>query len=215
MTAYNLARRLKTLGGLTPYEYICKTWTSKPDRFILDPIHQMPGPISQGQVSAGRDATPCCPSGARSATSAARCGCPCLHGRRTAPRPASQGRAPAERPALSARPAMAAGGKFLAPPHPFGHPDPAHGAGPARRFRPGDGRPLGQIRNLEPAGRIIRPPGLRRERVRPANVRPFAGCPKDHGRRPFRTGRLGPPGAMPIAGTVSGLRPRRWQVRCP
>jgi hypothetical protein len=42
-TAYNFARRLKTLGGLTPYEYICKIWTSEPDRFILDPIHQMPG----------------------------------------------------------------------------------------------------------------------------------------------------------------------------
>ncbi|WP_241691170.1 IS481 family transposase [Roseovarius sp. A46] len=43
MAAYNFARRLKTLGGLTPYEYICKVWTSEPDRFILDPIHQMPG----------------------------------------------------------------------------------------------------------------------------------------------------------------------------
>ncbi|MGR3380347.1 integrase core domain-containing protein, partial [Roseovarius indicus] len=43
MAAYNFARRLKTLGGLTPYEYICKTWTSEPDRFILNPIHQMPG----------------------------------------------------------------------------------------------------------------------------------------------------------------------------
>uniref|UniRef100_A4WY84 Integrase catalytic domain-containing protein n=1 Tax=Cereibacter sphaeroides (strain ATCC 17025 / ATH 2.4.3) TaxID=349102 RepID=A4WY84_CERS5 len=43
MAAYNFARRLKTLNGLTPYEYICKVWTSEPDRFILDPIHQMPG----------------------------------------------------------------------------------------------------------------------------------------------------------------------------
>ena len=43
MAAYNFARRLKTLGGLTPYEYICKIWTSEPDRCILDPIHQMPG----------------------------------------------------------------------------------------------------------------------------------------------------------------------------
>jgi transposase InsO family protein len=41
--AYNFGRRLKTLKGLTPYEYICKCWTSQPDRFILDPIHQMPG----------------------------------------------------------------------------------------------------------------------------------------------------------------------------
>ena len=43
MAAYNFARRLKTINGLTPYEYICKIWTSEPDRFILDPIQQMPG----------------------------------------------------------------------------------------------------------------------------------------------------------------------------
>ena len=49
MAAYNYARRLKTLGGLTPYEYICKIWTSEPDRFILDPIHQMPGLNTQAE----------------------------------------------------------------------------------------------------------------------------------------------------------------------
>jgi transposase InsO family protein len=43
IAAYNFARRLKTLSGLTPYEYICKIWTSEPHRFIIDPIHQMPG----------------------------------------------------------------------------------------------------------------------------------------------------------------------------
>jgi len=43
MAAYNFARLLKTLGSLTPYEYICKIWTSESERFILDPIHQMPG----------------------------------------------------------------------------------------------------------------------------------------------------------------------------
>jgi len=41
--AYNFGRRLKTLGGLTPYEFICKRWTIEPERFILDPIQQMPG----------------------------------------------------------------------------------------------------------------------------------------------------------------------------
>ena len=41
--AYNYARRLKTLKGLTPYEVICKAWTKEPARFTLDPIHQMPG----------------------------------------------------------------------------------------------------------------------------------------------------------------------------
>ena len=40
--AYNYARRLKTLKGLTPYEYICKIWTKEPNRFTIDPIHQMP-----------------------------------------------------------------------------------------------------------------------------------------------------------------------------
>lgn len=43
IAAYNFARRLKTLNGFAPYEYICKIWTSEPDRFILDPTHQMPG----------------------------------------------------------------------------------------------------------------------------------------------------------------------------
>ena len=43
LDTYNFARRLKTLSGLTSYEYICKIWTSEPDRFILNPIHQMPG----------------------------------------------------------------------------------------------------------------------------------------------------------------------------
>jgi transposase InsO family protein len=43
VSAYNFARRLKTLNGLTPYEYICKIWTSDPERFTLDPSHQMPG----------------------------------------------------------------------------------------------------------------------------------------------------------------------------
>ena len=43
LDAYNFARRLKTLRGLTPYEYICKIWTSEPDRFILNPINKMPG----------------------------------------------------------------------------------------------------------------------------------------------------------------------------
>ncbi len=43
MVAYNFARWLKTLGGLTPYEYIGKIRTSEPDRFILNPIHLRTG----------------------------------------------------------------------------------------------------------------------------------------------------------------------------
>ena len=41
LNVYYCARRLKTLSGLTPKQYICKTWTSEPDRFILNPINQM------------------------------------------------------------------------------------------------------------------------------------------------------------------------------
>jgi transposase InsO family protein len=43
IAAYNFARRLKTLKGLTPYEYICKIATNEPEQFRLNPIHQMPG----------------------------------------------------------------------------------------------------------------------------------------------------------------------------
>ena len=43
ISAYNFARRLKTLKGLSPYEYICNAWTKETERFRLDPIHQMPG----------------------------------------------------------------------------------------------------------------------------------------------------------------------------
>jgi len=43
INAYNFGRRLKTLKGLTPYEFIAKTWTTEPEKFNLNPIHQMPG----------------------------------------------------------------------------------------------------------------------------------------------------------------------------
>ena len=43
IAAYNFGRRLKTLKGLTPYEFICKRWTAEPERFTVDPLHQMPG----------------------------------------------------------------------------------------------------------------------------------------------------------------------------
>ena len=43
VSAYNFARRLKTLKGLTPYEYVCKIWTKEPHRFSSSPIHQFPG----------------------------------------------------------------------------------------------------------------------------------------------------------------------------
>lgn len=47
MAACNFARRLKTLNGPIPYEYICKIRAAVPERFIPDPIHQMPGLTTQ------------------------------------------------------------------------------------------------------------------------------------------------------------------------
>lgn len=43
IAAYNFARRLKRLRGLTPYEFICKAWADEPSRFTQNPHHQMAG----------------------------------------------------------------------------------------------------------------------------------------------------------------------------
>ncbi len=43
LMAYNFAKRLKTLHGLTPYESICKIWTSDPARFTVDPLQHTMG----------------------------------------------------------------------------------------------------------------------------------------------------------------------------
>jgi len=43
VAAHNFSKRLKTLSGLTAYEFICQQWQIDPDRFTLDPIHQMSG----------------------------------------------------------------------------------------------------------------------------------------------------------------------------
>ena len=43
LAAYNFAKRLKTLRGLAPYEFICKCWTENPDQFRLDLIHHKLG----------------------------------------------------------------------------------------------------------------------------------------------------------------------------
>jgi transposase-like protein len=37
LMAYNFAKRLKTLTGLTPYEYICQCWQKDPARFTINP----------------------------------------------------------------------------------------------------------------------------------------------------------------------------------
>ena len=41
--AYNFARRLKTLKGLTPYEFVCKAWTSQPNKFTNQPAPENAG----------------------------------------------------------------------------------------------------------------------------------------------------------------------------
>jgi WW domain-containing oxidoreductase len=38
-----VSRYFKTLRGLTPYEFICKAWTSERHRFKINPLQQMPG----------------------------------------------------------------------------------------------------------------------------------------------------------------------------
>ena len=43
LMAYNLARRLKTLKGLSPYEYIGKIWTKEPERFRVNPFQHTVG----------------------------------------------------------------------------------------------------------------------------------------------------------------------------
>ena len=37
LMAYNLASRLKTLKGKSPYDFIRNIWTLEPDRFICNP----------------------------------------------------------------------------------------------------------------------------------------------------------------------------------
>jgi len=43
LAAYNFARRLKTLRGLTPHEYVCKIAANNPASFRLDPCHHTAG----------------------------------------------------------------------------------------------------------------------------------------------------------------------------
>jgi transposase InsO family protein len=43
LMAYNFAKRLKTLKGLTPDEYICGCWQKEPERFTLNPYHHTLG----------------------------------------------------------------------------------------------------------------------------------------------------------------------------
>ena len=43
LNAYNFAKRLKTLRGLTPYEHIIQCWQKEPKRFKINPAHHKVG----------------------------------------------------------------------------------------------------------------------------------------------------------------------------
>jgi transposase InsO family protein len=43
LMADNFAKRLKTLRGLTPYEYICQCWHKEPERLSSNPYHHTLG----------------------------------------------------------------------------------------------------------------------------------------------------------------------------
>ena len=46
LLAYNHAKRLKALRGLTPHEFVCREWQREPDRFVRDPVHETLGPYT-------------------------------------------------------------------------------------------------------------------------------------------------------------------------
>ena len=58
--AYNHAKRLKTLRGLTPYEFVCREWQRDPDRFVRDPTQDTLGPYTLA-VALRRGAPPPAP----------------------------------------------------------------------------------------------------------------------------------------------------------
>lgn len=43
LMAYNFAKRLKTLRGLTPYQFICQSWQKNPLQFTINPLHHTVG----------------------------------------------------------------------------------------------------------------------------------------------------------------------------
>ena len=53
VSAYNFGRRLKTLKGLTPYEFICKIWTTRAETIQAqsDPSNAGTKHLGQGRHS--------------------------------------------------------------------------------------------------------------------------------------------------------------------
>ena len=52
--ACNFGHRWKTLGDLTPYEFLCKPGTVEPNRSIRIPVHEMPGLDTSAFQNLGR-----------------------------------------------------------------------------------------------------------------------------------------------------------------
>ena len=44
IAAYNFAKRLRALNGLTPFEYIYKCWSTNPNLFTINPLQLSSGP---------------------------------------------------------------------------------------------------------------------------------------------------------------------------
>ena len=56
LNAYNHARRLKALRGLTPCEFTWRAWTKEPERFRVNPSPRIPG-LNTGHFHTSRDRT--------------------------------------------------------------------------------------------------------------------------------------------------------------
>jgi Integrase core domain len=54
LMAYNFAKKLNRLKGLTPYEYICQCWQNEPERFTINPYHHT---LGLNMVDSGNVAT--------------------------------------------------------------------------------------------------------------------------------------------------------------
>jgi len=54
LNAYNFAKQLKTLQGLTLYEFILNCWTNHPEKFKINPSHLNMKPYNLTGLNLGR-----------------------------------------------------------------------------------------------------------------------------------------------------------------
>jgi transposase InsO family protein len=50
INAYNFAKRLKSINGLIPYEFILNSWKNNPDSFTINPLHYNMGLYNWGNL---------------------------------------------------------------------------------------------------------------------------------------------------------------------